>query len=77
MIVSYRKWLNRAKFIVMFVFLTFLLYHMMAVVSNWLGPLDKYRQPTGKSLKVFSHVGGIQESDSISDRLRLFYWYGE
>jgi len=77
MIVSYRKWLSRAKFIATFVILTFLLYHVMAIVSNWIQPLDKYRHPTGKSLKVFSHVGGIHENDSISERLRLFYWYGE
>jgi len=77
MIFFYRKWLNRAKFILMFVIFTFMLYHLMAVVTEWVKPLDKYREPAGKSLKVFQHSGGIQESESIFERLRLFYWYGE
>jgi Protein of unknown function (DUF4227) len=77
MIFLFRKWLNRLKFIVMFVFLTYALYHVMAIVGEWIEPLDKYHKPTGKSVKVFSHHSGIPEHESISERLKLFYWYGE
>jgi len=76
MIFLYRKWLSRLKFIVMFVFLTYALYHVLSFVGDWIEPLDKYHQPSGKSVKVFSH-NGIQENESIADRLKLFYWYGE
>ncbi|WP_442601183.1 DUF4227 family protein [Paenibacillus sp. KN14-4R] len=76
MIFSIRKWIGRAKFIVMFVFLTYLLYHVMTIISGWIEPLDKYRHPSGNSVKVFQHRGVLQESDSMSERLRLFYWYG-
>lgn len=77
MIFLYRKWLNRMKFIVMFVFLTYLLYQAMSIIGSWIEPLDKYHQPAGKAVKVFSHHSGIQENESISERLKLFYWYGE
>lgn len=77
MVISYRKWWNRLKFIVTFIVLTFIMYHVLAYVSDWIGPVNKYREPNGRSVKVFRDHGGLTGNESIADRLRLFYWYGE
>ncbi|MDF2922055.1 MAG: hypothetical protein K0R57_969 [Paenibacillaceae bacterium] len=77
MILSLRKWIERAKFIALFVVLTFVLYQILAVLSSWMQPVHKYRQPVGRSVKVFQQEKGTMDAESISERLKLFYWYGE
>lgn len=77
MVVSYRKWLDRLKFLVLFMALTMTLYHVLLWVDNWLEPRDKYREPRSKAEKVFRHVSLPTERGTVSERLRLFYWYGE
>lgn len=79
MIFSYRKLLVRLRFILMFMALTVVIYQVMLVLSSWIEPVNRYRTPTGKSVKVFGqHEHATSgESGSMSDRLRLFYWYGE
>lgn len=77
MILSLRKWIERAKFLALFVVLTFLLYHMLAVLSTWMQPVHKYRTPAGTAVKVFKQEGSTMDAESIPERLKLFYWYGE
>ncbi|MNR57233.1 hypothetical protein D3C85_1779640 [compost metagenome] len=78
MIFSYRKLIVRLQYILVFVALTVVLYQVMMAVSGWIQPVNKYKQPTGKSVKVFGQSEHISfDSNSISERLRLFYWYGE
>jgi hypothetical protein len=78
MIFSYRKTLARFRFFVLFILLTYLLYHALLIVTNWIQPIEKYKMPEGKAAKVFQHQHvNVIDSGSVSDRLRLFYWYGE
>lgn len=77
MIVSMRKWVERAKFMVLFVVLTIVLYQVLAVLNTWLQPVHKYRQPEGRAVKVFRQDTSTMDAPSISERLKLFYWYGE
>ncbi|EGL17218.1 MULTISPECIES: DUF4227 family protein [Paenibacillus] len=78
MIVSVHKWLERTKFLVLFVTLTYVLYRAFALFSVWVEPVDKYRHPSGTSVKVFQqHAIQTEGSESMAARLRLFYWYGE
>ncbi|NRF89630.1 YqzK family protein [Paenibacillus frigoriresistens] len=79
MIFSYRKLVVRLRFILLFMILTVILYQVMLVLSGWIQPVNKYRTPTGKSVKVFGQHEHTPVSDTgtMSDRLRLFYWYGE
>ncbi|ANE48029.1 hypothetical protein SY83_18960 [Paenibacillus swuensis] len=78
MIVSLRKWMERIKFILIFLILTLFLYHFAGAVTAWLGPTDRYREPLGRSVKVFNTSSDYNgEQVSLSDRLRFFYWYGE
>ncbi|MNI24211.1 hypothetical protein D3C73_778240 [compost metagenome] len=77
MIFIYRKWLSRIRFVLLFMLLTYLLYHVILVWSDIIQPTDRYKTPAGKSVKAFhQHTVNIDKG-SISDRLRLFYWYGE
>jgi hypothetical protein len=77
MFFSYRKWRDRTRYFVLFMLLTYLLYHIMQIVTGWIQPTEKYKAPGGKAVKVFHHHASATESGSMSDRLRLFYWYGE
>lgn len=77
MVLSLRKWIERAKFIALFAVLTFVLYQMLSVLSGWLAPGPKYRQPAGSAVKVFRQETGTMDANSMPERLKLFYWYGE
>ncbi|OCT12462.1 hypothetical protein A8709_32060 [Paenibacillus pectinilyticus] len=78
MIFSYRKLIVRLQYVFVFMALTIILYQVMMVVSDWIQPVNKYKAPTGHSVKVFGQTEHVSfDSNSISERLRLFYWYGE
>jgi len=76
MIVHLRKGLVRLKFIVLFIILTYLLYSLLKLVSAWLEPTNRYREPSGNAIKVFEQESGMDMAD-MGERLKLFYWYGE
>jgi len=77
MIVPLKRWVQRLKYILLFVALTYALYHVFDAVGAWIEP-DKYREPGGRALKVFQQEDGENDTDeTMYDRLRLFYWYGE
>lgn len=77
MIFSVRKWLNRGKYILIFLVLTIVMYHLFQFVTSWIEPAQRYKQPMGKAVKVFQHETWQGNSASIADRLIFFYWYGE
>ncbi|MFD0711086.1 DUF4227 family protein [Paenibacillus sp. GCM10027626] len=77
MVLSIRKWLKCAVFIVLLILLTTIVYDGLRLVNAWLAPNDPYRIPQGKALKVFDLEGEQPIKESVADRLRLFYWYGE
>jgi hypothetical protein len=77
MIFSYRKWFGRLRFLMLFMALTLALYHVMVWLDGWVEPRDKYREPQSQAVKVFTHASLPTEQGTVSDRLRLFYWYGE
>jgi hypothetical protein len=62
---------------VLFMALTLALYHVLTWLDVWLGPQDKYREPQTQAVKAFVHATVPTENGTMSDRLRLFYWYGE
>lgn len=77
MIISLKKWFQLAKFLIVFVVLTYALYQVFSVITAWLEPGRKYREPSGKALKVFRLETDEWDSKEAVDRLKLFYWYGE
>jgi hypothetical protein len=77
LIVPLKRWLNRFKFLFLFIVLTYVIYHVFDVVTAWIEP-DRYREPGGRAVKVFQYEPVTAEPyESVADRLRLFYWYGE
>ncbi|MCY9517183.1 DUF4227 family protein [Paenibacillus apiarius] len=78
MIVPVRKLLERLKFIALFLLLTYAMAHLFGTVTEWISPVDKYREPHGKAVKVFqADEDANLEPATFTDRLRLFYWLGE
>jgi Na+-transporting NADH:ubiquinone oxidoreductase subunit NqrC len=77
MILSLRKARQRLKFIVLFIVLTFVLYHMLSLLAVWLQPQQRYREPFGRAEKVFQHEAMEDQKISVKQRLLQFYWYGE
>jgi hypothetical protein len=68
----------RLKFTIMFFVLTLAVYYLFQIVSGWVEPAERYKEPTGKAVKVFQNQNGYgEQSTSLADRLFLFYWYGE
>ncbi|MCI3920218.1 YqzK family protein [Paenibacillus sp. TRM 82003] len=77
MILPLRRWLHRLKYIMLFLVLTYAIYHVFDVVAAWIEP-DKYREPGGRAVKVFRQDAPTEEAyDTVAERLRFFYWYGE
>lgn len=77
MIVPVKRWLHRFKYIVLFLALVYALYHLFEAASAWIEP-DKYREPGGRAVKAFQQgPTSDQDYDTVWERLRLFYWYGE
>lgn len=77
MIFSFRKLKDQMKFVLVFVLFTYALYHLLVVVTQWIEPTHRYRQPTGKAVKVFQDHVTITEQGPMAERLKLFYWMGE
>jgi len=75
MIISFRKWKERLRFLAWFITLTCVLYYVMSWISPWLEPSSKYKEPSGKSVKVF-HEQVLANEGTFSERLRFFYWFG-
>jgi hypothetical protein len=65
------------KFFMAFVIFAYVLFHLLQVVTAWIEPDYRYREPTGRAVKVFSDVGAREAEMSAKDRLKFFYWYGE
>jgi len=77
MIIPAKRWLHRLKYIVLFIALTYAMYHLFDVVTAWIEP-DKYREPGGRAVKAFqSETPPLPHEETALERLRLFYWYGE
>lgn len=77
MVISLRKWIERFKFLILFLVLTYLIFLLLNKVSLWVEPEHKYNQPIGDAVKVTIHNDFYEGGASVKDRLRFFYWYGE
>ncbi len=76
MIISVRKWIERGKFVALFLFFTFVLYHFLQFMEEWMAPTYRYQAPSGKAAEVMAPELGA-ESASMKDRLFFYYWFGE
>lgn len=76
MIVYVRKWIQRTRFVLTFVVLTYAMYHLVSFIADWMEPAYRYREPTGRAVKVFQAEHLAEPERTFMDRLRIFYWYG-
>jgi hypothetical protein len=79
MIFHARKWIERFRFILLFVAFTIILYHGLLLVTRFLEPANKYKEPIGHAVKVFQSEPSIFPDSYVSmgERLKLFYRIGE
>ncbi|QGQ95976.1 DUF4227 family protein [Paenibacillus psychroresistens] len=77
MVFSFRKFKRRLKFLLQLFILTVLFYYSLNLVTRWIEPVQKYRTPSGHSVKVFQEEMLIEQRQTIKDRLAMFYWIGE
>ncbi|OYD09782.1 DUF4227 family protein [Paludifilum halophilum] len=80
MIISLRRLAGWAKFLTLFLILTLILYHLTALISQWIHSAPPYSEPKGRAIKVFAPLesaGASSETLEIGERVKLFYWLGE
>ncbi|MNO20775.1 hypothetical protein D3C76_105330 [compost metagenome] len=78
MVISLRKWLNGIKYTVIFIILAYVMYQMLGLLDNYVLTMDKYRIPEGSAVKAFqSDQEAGSRLEEMSERLKLFFWYGE
>jgi len=77
MVFSIRRWTGRLLFIIVFLMLLIAFTGGYRWIVNVISPLEPYRVPKGEAVKVTTTSDSMPDQLSISERLRLFYWYGE
>ncbi|MNN09414.1 hypothetical protein D3C81_1222950 [compost metagenome] len=78
MVISLRKWLSSAIYAIIFIVLAYVMYQMLGLLDEYVFTLDKYRIPEGSAVKVFHSDDQFgSRLEEMSDRLKLFLWYGE
>ncbi|OAB46355.1 DUF4227 family protein [Paenibacillus antarcticus] len=78
MVISLRRCLAFIRSVIVFIALTYLVYHFLGIFGEWITPVDQYRIPKGYAVKAFQAVDGQGNMDtSMGERLRFYYWYGE
>ncbi|GAB7386192.1 hypothetical protein BSNK01_00270 [Bacillaceae bacterium] len=79
MIISLRRLFEYVKLMLFFLLCTFIFYGVIQFLSDVIEPVNPYKKPEGKAVKVFSFDEASAESslDWYRERLFFFYWYGE
>jgi len=82
LVVTLKRLLEWVMLIVFFFFFTLLMYRFVLIANTWIEP-DQYKEPKGHSIKVDEMGDSITESlsldqsKSVLQQLKLFYWYGQ
>ncbi|OBZ18881.1 hypothetical protein A8L34_04840 [Bacillus sp. FJAT-27264] len=77
MIVSLPKTVRRMYFLLMFVLLSYLLYHFMSFIGEWINPIQQQDIPEGTAVRAFHDAYYGSDGMKAGERLRYYYWYGE
>jgi hypothetical protein len=76
LVFSVRRAVRLLKLGLVFVVLTWLLYRLLAFGGVWFAQENKYREPSGKAVKVFQREAKVEEQWTVADRLKRFYRFG-
>ncbi|GBF11551.1 DUF4227 family protein [Tepidibacillus infernus] len=79
MFITLKRILEWLILFVFFFLLTLFLYQLVLILSDWIQPIDQFKEPSGRAVKVIDMGNGteIRNSEDVIDRLKLFYWLGE
>ncbi len=81
MVISIRKIKHWAKFFLLFILFTLLLYQVFLVLAPFFKPEFLYKEPAGGAVKVIAQETTDVESETVfekmKERLLIFYWMGE
>jgi hypothetical protein len=79
MVFSLRRWVELSKILILFVLLSFIFYQLITILVVWIEPVDPYKEPMGRAIKVFHYEESVttEEGWTWMDRLKFFYWFGE
>lgn len=77
MVISFKGWASRLLFLVLFAVLLVVASGCYRWLLEVVSPISQYDKPKGEALKVLQQQPALPEGGTASDRLRLFYWYGE
>jgi hypothetical protein len=76
MVFSVRRAVRLTKLFLVFIVLTCLIYRLIAEGDVWFQQDRKYREPTGRAVKVFQQEALQEEQWTFVDRVKRFYLYG-
>jgi hypothetical protein len=76
MIIAMKKWRRRLQGLVVILIVGLLLYKVVALATAMMTPADKYRAPSGQSVKV-NAPASPPAWKTMWRRLEFFYRYGE
>lgn len=80
MILSIRRIIELMKMFLLFIMLSFIFYQLISFISDLIEPMDPYREPIGRAVKVFHYQGGDGEKArhrSLKEQLFFYFRYGE
>lgn len=78
-IVAFKRLMEWIMLFALFLLFTLIIYKLVFMVNDWLQPIDKFKEPSGRSIKVIEMSPNQTEINlkSTVDRLHLFYIVGE
>ncbi|MNP58292.1 hypothetical protein D3C76_1531970 [compost metagenome] len=70
--------MSSAIYGIIFIVLAYVMYQMLGLLDEYVFTVDKYRVPEGSAVKAFHSNDEIgSRLEEMSDRFKLFLWYGE
>lgn len=78
MIISVRKFLRSVYMLLWIITASVVLYKTLTIVQTMMAPVDPYKEPSGKAVKVVSRSHhNVDWWQGIMSNLRDFYVFGE
>lgn len=78
MFINLRRLFEWIILVIIFFLLTLFLYDFFNMISDLISPINNYKEPLGKSIKVFDMSNDNSSNfEQFIERLKVFYWIGE
>ena len=79
MIITIKRLLEWLFLFLLFLFASLVLYKLLFVLNEQLNPIEKQKEPIGRSIKVIDMQAeeNLSFKNEITHRLRIYYLVGE